>query len=100
MSGTSSYHTVPQASRIQKRLVLNQCFKHIHDLVGKMEAFTYVTFGGAELYDVVDLVSVFDVRHHRMTIISYEQDELVAAASQKCPVARTLSQINSLRVRI
>jgi hypothetical protein len=98
--GTELYHAVPQASRIQKRLVLNQCFKSIAGSIGKSDALVYVTFGGEELYDVMDLVAVFDVRRHRLTVISYEQDPDVAEQSLTCPVASTLSQIETVRIRI
>ncbi len=100
MSGTDIYHTLPQASRIQKRLVLNQCFKTIGDIVGKLDSLIYVTFGGAELYDVMDLVAVFDVRRHRLAVVSYEEDDGIAESSQRCPVASTLSQIETVRVII
>jgi hypothetical protein len=100
MAGTDIYHSVPQASRIQKRLVLNQCFKSVGEIVGRLDSLVYVTFGGAELYDVMDLVAVFDVRRQRLAIISYEQDGAVVESSQRCPVASTLSQIETVRVII
>lgn len=100
MAGTESYHSVPQGARIQKRLVLNQCFKAIGEIVGRLDSLVYVTFGGAELFDVMDLVAVFDVRRHKLAIISYEQDISIAEASQRCPVASTLSRIETVRVVI
>jgi hypothetical protein len=40
----------------------------IAERVGKPDSLVYVTFGGADLCDVIDLVAVFDVRHHRLVI--------------------------------
>jgi hypothetical protein len=99
-SGTELYHAVPQASRIQKRLVLNQCFRTIAEIIGKSDTLVYITFGGEELCDVMDLVAVFDVRKHRLTVISYEQDTDIAELSLTCPVASTLSRIETVRIRV
>ena len=100
MSGTEVYHSVPQSSRIQKRLVLNQCFKTAREIVGRGEQLTYVTYGGEELHDVMDFLAVFDVRQHQLRVVSYEQDAAAAERSSQCPVASTLSQIDTIRVQI
>src|SRR5437016_2546154 len=100
MAGTESYHDYPQPFRIQKRLVLNQCFKCIHDCADIHSKLTYVTFGGEHLYDVMDLVSVFDIRHHKLDIISYEENEEVALKSRTCPVASNLSKVSTITVEI
>jgi hypothetical protein len=100
MSGTHTYHDVPQALRIQKRLVLNQCFKSVRGRAGIAGALNCVTYGGRDLYDVMDLVAVFDIREHRLNIISYEENEAVAEASRVCPVAANLSRIATVSVAI
>jgi len=100
MPGTEIYHSVHQSSRVQKRLVLNQCFRTIYEDFGAADNVVYVTFGGEDLFDVLDFVSVFDIRRFRLNVISYEQDHEIAQKSQSCPIASTLSQIETVRVII
>jgi hypothetical protein len=101
MSGTRVYHEgLQQPFRIQKRLVLNQCFKSILDVGSVAGTLNYVTFGGEDLYDVMDLVSVFDVRHLELHVLSYEENEAVAVKSRICPVASNLSKIYTVSVEI
>jgi hypothetical protein len=94
------YHDVPQPYRIQKRLALNQCFRTIRAEFNLPERFVYVTFGGRDLYDAMDLVSVFNVREHEIGIVSYEQDHGTAIACRSSPVATTLSRIGTVSVDI
>lgn len=94
------YHEVPQPFRIQKRLVLNQCFKRVKEDAGVIDRLAYVTFGGEDLYDVMDLVSVFDIRNHEFSIISYEQNKDRAIRSRSCPVASTLSRVETVNIEI
>jgi hypothetical protein len=101
MAGTEAYHSgLRQPYRIQKRLVLNQCFKSIlaNDTVRR--TLNYVTFGGEDLYDVMDLVSVFDIRNLDLHVLSYEENDAVAVTSRTCPVAATLSRIDTIRIEI
>jgi hypothetical protein len=100
MSGTKTYHKHPQPFRIQKRLVLNQCFKCIASHWRRGATVNYVTFGGEQLYDAMDLVGVFDISAQCLNIISYEENEEVAAKSRICPVATTLSKIGTISVEI
>jgi hypothetical protein len=101
MSGTDVYHGgLQQPYRIQKRLVLNQCFKSILAKHTIEQTLTYVTFGGEDLYDVMDLVSVFDIRRLKLRILSYEENDTVAVKSRTCPVAATLSRIDTVSVEI
>jgi hypothetical protein len=101
MAGTELYHGgLQQPYRIQKRLVLNQCFKSILASATVEKTLNYVTFGGEDLYDVMDLVSVFDIRHLKLRILSYEENDAVAVKSQTCPVAANLSRIDTVSVEI
>ena len=100
MAGTQLYHDYPQPFRIQKRLILNQCFKTVQADAGTLDALTYVTFGGLDLYDAMDLVAVFDIRKHKINIVSYEQDQKIASDSRVRPVAATLSRIATVSVEI
>ena len=100
MSGTKTYHDVPQPYRIQKRLVLNQCFKCIQLQWPSGLTINYVTFGGEEIYDVMDMVGIFDIRSHRLNIVSYEEDGDVAARSRVCAVAKTLSKVPTVSIDI
>jgi hypothetical protein len=101
MAGTELYHGgLQQPYRIQKRLALNQCFKSIHSSETVEETLNYVTFGGEDLYDVMDLVSVFDIRHLELRILSYEANDTVAVKSRTCPVAANLSRIDTVSVEI
>ena len=100
MAGSETYHEYPQPFRIQKRLVLNQCFKCIQDHGQLKESVNYVTFGGEELYDLMDLVSVFDIRYHRLNIVSYEARRNVAEKARICPVASTLSKLSTVSIDI
>lgn len=100
MSGTEAYHERPQPFRIQKRLVLNQCFKCIQSNSEPTRTLNYVTFGGEDLYDIMDLVAVFDIRHHKLNIVSYEENETKARQSEICPVAITLSRVSTISVEI
>ena len=100
MAGTQVYHDYPQPFRIQKRLTLNQCFKTVQADAGTLDALTYVTFGGLDLYDAMDLVAVFDIRKHKINIVSYEQDRRIAADSRVRPVAATLSRIATVSIEI
>jgi hypothetical protein len=97
----SDYHQLEPPYRIQKRLVLNQCFKAILAELGKEPPeFTYVTFGGRELYDLLDLVSVFDVQKSEIHVKSYEEMEELAEAAKKCPVAKTLGKLSTVHVDV
>lgn len=101
MSGTDLYHGgLQQPYRIQKRLALNQCFKSIRASETIDQTLNYVTFGGEDLYDVMDLVSVFDIRHLELHVVSYEENKAVAVKSRTCPVAATLSRIDTVSVEI
>jgi hypothetical protein len=100
MSGTQVYHGVPQPFRIQKRLVLNQCFKSIQAVDRLGGKVNYVTFGGEDLYDVMDLVAVFDIRQMDLSVVSYEEDTEVAGRARSCPVAANLSRISTITVEI
>src|SRR4051812_42226643 len=100
MSGTASYHELPQPFRIQKRLVLNQCFKSIQSQWHPGDTINYVTFGGEHLYDVMDLVGVFDIRDQHLNVVSYEENGEVAAKSRTCSVAATLSKVPTISVEI
>ena len=87
--------------RIQKRLVLNQCFKTILQDLGKQPpVFTYVTFGGKQLYDLLDLISVFDIQKSKIYVKSYEVEPDVAKAARSCPVSRTLGKMSSVFIEI
>lgn len=99
-TGTDLYHSVPQAARIQKRLALNQCFRTMREACGRSDSLTYVTFGGEEMHDVMDFLAVFDVKDHRLSIVSYEEDSAVATKSSTCPVATTLSQIETVSITV
>ena len=55
---TATYGDVLQPYRIQKRLALNQCFRLIRKDFGLPQKFAYVTFGGEDLYDAMDLVPI------------------------------------------
>jgi hypothetical protein len=100
MSGTAIYHGFDPPYRIQKRLVLNQCFRCIRDSGGMPDSITYVTFGGRDLYDVMDLVAVFDLRGHKMNVVSYEEDAEVAGEARLSAVATTLSQMATVSIDI
>ncbi len=100
MPGTEAYHALPQPFRIQKRLVLNQCFKSIQSQWPPGVTVNYVTFGGEHMYDVMDLVGVFDIREQHLNLISYEEDGGVAAQSRTCSVASTLSKVSTISVEI
>ncbi len=99
MPGTETYHGLSQPFRIQKRLVLNQCFRKISS-VGFPTNVNYVTFGGEDLYDIMDLLSVFDVLKHKFRIISYEEDQMVAKRAQVCPVGASLAKIPTISVQV
>jgi hypothetical protein len=87
--------------RIQKRLVLNQCFKAIlGDLATQPSVFTYVTFGGKQLYDLLDLVGVFDIQKSKIHVKSYEELPDVAKAATTCPVSKTLGKMATISIDI
>jgi hypothetical protein len=94
------YHETPQPFRIQKRLALNQCFRSVQSLLRKDSELTYVTFGGDNLYDLVDLVMVLDLKSLRLNVFSYEHDAKVAARAGCCPVLTTLKKIPTVKIRI
>jgi hypothetical protein len=100
MAGTETYHEYLQPYRIQKRLVLNQCFKSIQLDIQHTKTINYVTFGGEDLYDLMDFVSVFDLRCHILNIVSYEEHEAVAKRSRTCAVAVTLSKVSTVSIEI
>jgi hypothetical protein len=101
MSGAEQYHKgLTQPFRIQKRLTLNQCFRAIRSEGGDVERLTYVTFGGRDLYDVMDLVAVFDLRRTHLHVVSYERDLDTAEIARKCPVASTLSNVSGVRIQV
>lgn len=95
-----AYHDRSQPFRIQKRLVLNRCFKVVYDLVPSRKPITYVTFGGRDLYDLMDLVFVFDVSEQELNVISYEVDPEAAKYSQSAPVTKTLSRLRDVSIDI
>src|SRR5262249_26255058 len=81
-------------------MVLNQCFKCLHPQWNVGATVNYVTFGGEHLYDVMDLVGVFDIRNQNLNVISYEENERVAATSRTCAVATTLAKVSTVSVEI
>jgi hypothetical protein len=98
----NQYHaTIEPPYRIQKRLVLNQCFKGI---LARLEIdpthLTYVTLGGGELYDVIDLVCVFDVRKTQLSVISFEMNADLATRSNTCAVAEALRRMDSFSLQV
>lgn len=97
---TELYHAVPQAFRIQKRLVLNRCFKLVRDRVTSFAKLTYVTFGGGDLYDVMDLLCVFDIGSLELNVVSYEMDEEIARTAQRCAVTKTLNKVKTVSIEI
>ncbi|HMG73679.1 MAG TPA: hypothetical protein VK582_09270 [Pyrinomonadaceae bacterium] len=98
---TDKYHDIKQPFRIQKRLVLNEAFRTIYRETGEIGRLTYVTFGGDNLWDVMDLVAVFGISSlNRMSVFSFERDSEKALASQSCPVATTLSKVETVSVNI
>jgi len=89
----------PKRFGLQKRLVLNRCFKLVQEHASAFGKLTYVTFGGEDLYDVMDLLCVFDVSSLELRIVSYEMDEAVAKNAQRCPVTKTLTRSKRCRSR-
>jgi hypothetical protein len=100
MAGTETYHEYQQPYRIQKRLVLNQCFKCIQADDQLTKTINYVTFGGEDLYDLMDFVGVFDIRHHNLNVVSYEEHEDIARKSCISAVAITLSKVSTISIEI
>lgn len=97
----SKYHDIEPPYRIQKRLVLNRCFKTVLEHLGQQpREFTYITFGGRELYDVLDLVGVFDVQKSKIHVKSYEQLPEIADAAKNCPVSKTLGKLSTIFIQI
>jgi hypothetical protein len=96
----NDYHQIAQPYRIQKRLALNQCFKAVFSETGDLGSFVYVTFGGEDIYDVMDLVAVFDIRQNRISVFSYEHQAEAASRAENSPVYQTLSQVSTVRIRI
>lgn len=97
----NEYHqSIAQPYRIQKRLALNQCFKAVFSETGNLGSFVYVTFGGEDIYDVMDLVGVFDIRQNKISIFSYEHQEDVAARAETSAVYQTLAQVQTVRIRL
>lgn len=99
-TATELFHGTPQAQRIQKRLVLNRSFKLIQQEAGALPALTYVTLGGEHLFDVLDLLYVFDVGKFKLRVLSYEDDANVVEVARRCPVARTLTKVPTVEVEI
>src|SRR5258708_30927956 len=97
---TEQYHRLPQGMRIQKRLALNQCFREIHPSVDAVSTITYVTFGGSDLYDVMDLLAVWSLKSHSFHVVSFEIDREIAEQARACPVARTLALVETVNVEI
>ena len=100
MNGVLYHETVAQPYRIQKRLALNQCFRVIRQGLNDPEHIVYVTFGGADLYDTMDLLGVFDLTRTEINVISYEHTPSIARAARKCPVYKAVSKISSIRIQI
>jgi hypothetical protein len=48
----------------------------------------------------MDLVAVFDIRHHNLNIVSYEEHETIAKRSRTCAVAVTLSKVSTVSIEI
>src|SRR6266545_5402728 len=97
----SRYDDIEPPYRIQKRLVLNQCFKTILKDLGKQPStFTYVTFGGGQLYDLLDLVSVFDIQKSKIHVKSYETVPDVVKAAKTCPINKTLGKMATISIDI
>lgn len=97
----SGYDEIEPPYRIQKRLVLNQCFKTIlSDLGSQPRSFTYVTFGGKQLYDLLDLVSVFDIQKSKIQVKSYEPQADIVESAKTCPVNKTLGKMASISIDI
>lgn len=97
---STAYHKIAQPYRIQKRLALNQSFKAIQRSAGGIDRLLYITFGGQDLYDTLDLLGVFDLTQTSVRVISFEQDPDVVRLARTCPVYQTLSRVKSVDVRV
>ena len=100
MNGAAYHNSVPQPFRIQKRLALNQCFRAIQRCWPDVSTLVYVTFGGQDLYDSIDLLSVFDLTRTEMTILSFEESPQIAREAKSCPVFKALAKIPSIKLKI
>lgn len=99
---SETYHdSIEQPYRIQKRLSLNQCFRRIRADGIDLSSLVYVTFGGKELYDVMDLLAVFNLRDfNSLNVISYELHQPTAEHARSCFVTQALNQVTRVRVKV
>jgi hypothetical protein len=59
-----------------------------------------VTFGGQDLYDTMDLLSVFNLTRSQVTILSYEESPAISQEARRSPVFRALSRVPSINIQI
>ncbi|BDU70858.1 hypothetical protein [Mesoterricola silvestris] len=99
---SNQYHdTLQPPYRIQKRLVLNQCFRSVKkQLKPGADLISYVTFGGAELYDLMDLLAVFDLRKRKFLAFSFELEEDLAQKANNCVVAKALRLTKRVHISV
>lgn len=98
---SETYHKLPQSSRIQKRLALNHLFKLVEsEIPTSVTRLGYITFGGAELGDLLDMALVFDVTAYEISCVTYEKEKKQARAAAASPVAKTLNRIETVSVRV
>src|SRR5688500_9659792 len=96
---------IPPPYRIQKRLALNRCFRIVQQRLrqcGQCSRYevTYVTLGGADLYDVMDFLAVFDIRDTKLAVVSYEIQMDIAAEARKSAVAKLLEKVDGCSVEV
>ncbi len=97
----NKYHAFPQADRIQKRLVLNRCFKQVLQQGTPWPgSLIYITLGGGDVRDLLDLVCVFDVTKFEVRAFSFESEMDIARAAASSAVVTTLSKIPTVDVSI
>lgn len=91
---SNEYHRFkPAHERIQKRLALNQCFRHINlQVTEDRSKIHYVTFGGAHLGDVLDFFLVFDIRERKYEVVSFEKDQEEAILASRSAVKKAIGQ--------
>jgi len=65
-----------------------------------IDPLLYVTFGGQDLYDTLDLLGVFDLTQTSVKVISFEQDPDVVRLARTCAVYQTLARVKSVDVRV
>ena len=104
MNTVCNYHNTESglapAERVQKRVVLHQVYRRICPEINKDFNVLYFTFGGAGLWDVLDLLVALDPQKFAINAYSYEQKLSLIKEASGSHVFKQLNRLTTVNIEL